>query len=170
MTEKEILTALKQGDQSALETLYDQYGSVLYGVILRIVQSEVLADEVMQETFLKIWRSAGSFDESKGGLFSRSLNLARSTALETIQDKDYQRNQKMEPFDFLSYQEAHPPVNLASEKLSLKELSNRLEDRLLRVVDMAFFMGASKEEIEKEVNIPAGTVRNRLRMAMRRIN
>ncbi len=167
MTESEIAAALKQGDQAALEALYDQYAPALFGLILRIVQSEQTAGEVLQETFLKIWRNTGNFDESKEKLLSWLLDLARNTAIETTRNNDFKSQTGNANFDFLSYQEMHPAP--AAGPVTLRTIGNQINEKLVRVADLAYFQGLSQSEIEQEVNIPVGTVKTRLRMVQREL-
>ncbi|MEK7257633.1 MAG: sigma factor, partial [Bacteroidota bacterium] len=64
--ESELIASLREGNQNALGELYDQYGSALFGVVLRIVQSQEQAEDVLQEVFVKIWKNIASYDEAKG--------------------------------------------------------------------------------------------------------
>lgn len=79
-----LIAAVQQGDQQALAALYDAYSGALYGIILKVVEKEELAQEVLQDTFVKIWRSAGGYDASKGRPFTWMLNIARNAAIDPI--------------------------------------------------------------------------------------
>jgi RNA polymerase sigma-70 factor (ECF subfamily) len=167
--ESDLITAVKQGDQQALSELYDRYGAALYGVVLRIVQSEEKAKEVLQDVFLKIWRNAGTFDESKGKFFTWAVNIARNTAIDVTRSSDFRQNQKTDPFDLLVYQSYHPASETYTDHIGLREIVGALDEKLRTVVDLAYFQGYSQAEIEEEMNIPIGTVKTRLRLAMREL-
>lgn len=169
MTETEIISALKQSDQNAISALYDLHGAKLFGVILRIVQSPELAEEVMQEVFLKIWRSADSFDESKGNFYSWVLNIARNTAIDTARNSDHRLHHKTDHFDFFAFQDRHPSPEMAAGTIGLREIVNRFDEKHRRVIDLAFFQGFTQDEIEREMNIPVGTVKTRLRLVLREL-
>ena len=76
------MTRLKAKDKSELEYLYDHYSGALYGVIFRILKKEEIAEEVLQDVFLKIWERFESYDASKGKLFTWLLNVARNQAID----------------------------------------------------------------------------------------
>ncbi len=94
-----LLTAVQQGDQDAFGRLYDQYSAAIHGVVLRIVGSGEQAEEVLQDTFVKIWRSARSYDPSKGRAFTWMVNIARNTAIDLVRTKQYQNNEAIRTLD-----------------------------------------------------------------------
>ena len=81
-SEEALVSALQQKDRSALEYLYDHYSSALLGVVVRIIKKEELAEEILQDVFLKIWDRIDSYDASKGKLFTWMLNIARNQAID----------------------------------------------------------------------------------------
>src|SRR3712207_4079549 len=84
MTEKELVRLLRQREKRGFTLLYDHYSSALYGIIRKIVRSEELAQDVLQDAFVKIWRGIDSYDASKGTLFTWILNVARNTAIDRV--------------------------------------------------------------------------------------
>lgn len=169
MHETEIITALKGGDKNALSLVYDRYGAALYGVVLRIVQSPELAEEVVQDVFVKIFRNIGSYDENKGRFYTWALNVARNSAIDATRTSDFRNKQKTDPFDFVVYSQANPSVNPSVETIGLREIVNKLEEKHRRVIDLAYFQGYTQTEIEQEMNIPIGTVKTRLRLAIKEL-
>lgn len=169
INEKETISALKQGDQNALASLYDQYGAALYGVVLRVVQSPEVAEEVMQETFLKIWRNIGTYDEAKGKFYTWAMNIARNTAIDFTRSNDFKNHRKTEGFDFVVYRENQPSTVLSVDTIGLREVVGKLEEKHRRVIDLAYFQGYTQSEIEQEMNIPIGTVKTRLRLAIKEL-
>lgn len=167
--ETETIAALKQGDPSALASLYDQYGATLFGTVLRIVQSEEKAEELLQETFLKIWKNAGSYDETKGKFFTWALNIARNTAIDHLRSSDHRNHQKTDSFDFLVYSQNHPSQETATDTIGLREIVGKLDEKYRKVIDMAYFQGYTQSEIEEAMNIPIGTVKTRMRLAIKEL-
>ena len=165
----EIISALKLGDPSALASLYDKYGATFYGAVLRIVQSEEKAEEIVQETFLKIWKSATSFDGTKGNFFTWALNIARNTAIDSVRSSDFRSSQKTDPFDFLAYSQNHPSEETATDHIGLPEIVGKLAGKYRTVIDLAYFQGYTQSEIEEEMNVPIGTVKTRLRLVIREL-
>lgn len=168
MHENELITALKDGDKNALGTVYDRYGAALYGVVLRIVQSPEHAEEVVQDVFMKIFRNIASFDETKGKFYTWALNIARNSAIDATRTSEFRNRQKTEQFDFVVYRESHPTTTNV-EAIGLREIVNKLDEKHRKVIDLAYFQGYTQSEIEQEMNIPIGTVKTRLRLAIKEL-
>ncbi len=98
MQDQQIIR-LQQQDKSVIGTLYDAYGGALYGVVLRIVHSQELAEQVLQDTFLKAWKNGPSYDASKGRLFTWLLNIARNTAIDATRTAHFKNNRQTESLD-----------------------------------------------------------------------
>ncbi|MBI1223696.1 MAG: sigma-70 family RNA polymerase sigma factor [Bacteroidetes bacterium] len=169
MQEPELITALKEGDKSALGTVYDRYGAALYGVVLRIVQSPEAAEEVVQDVFVKIFRNIQSYDESKGKFYTWAINIARNTAIDATRTSEFKNRQKTDQFDFIVYSHTHPSTTTSVDTIGLKEIVNKLDEKHRKVIDLAYFQGYTQTEIEQEMNIPIGTVKTRLRLAIKEL-
>ena len=85
---------LQAKDKSALEHLYDNYSGALYGVIFRVIKNEDIAEEVLQDVFLKIWDRFDQYDSAKGKLFTWMLNIARNQAIDKTRSKEISKDQK----------------------------------------------------------------------------
>ncbi len=168
MQETELISALKSGDKNALGVVYDRYGAALYGIVLRIVQIPEVAEEVVQDTFLKIFRNIASFDENKGKFYTWALNIARNSAIDATRTSDYRNRQKTDQFDFVVYRESNPSTPFV-EGIGLKELVNKLDEKHRKVIDLAYFQGYTQTEIEQALNIPIGTVKTRMRLAIKEL-
>lgn len=160
----QLIDRLKVQDRSALESLYDAYGSALFGVVLRIVQSRELAEQVLQDTFLKIWRNAASYDASKGRIFTWMLNIARNTAIDATRTAYFQHYRKTESIDKLVYDSGGEAMN--PEHLGLRELVQRLDGKYRELIELVYFKGYTQDEIARETGIPLGTIKTRLRHAI----
>src|ERR1700756_5470562 len=85
--EQELVASLKSGDQKAMAILYDNYSAALLGVIYRIVDDKEAAEDILQEVFVKIWKSIASYDNTKGKLFTWLINIARNAAIDSTRVK-----------------------------------------------------------------------------------
>jgi len=167
-SEKELIAQLIAQDKLALEYLYDHYSQALYGVILRIVGSENIAQEILQDVMLKVWNNIGSYDPNKGRLFTWLLNLARNQAIDKLRSKEIQRQLKTDQLGntvyILNQMKSEYPIK--EESIGIKELLEKLVPEQRTVVELAYFRGYTQSEISKEFNIPLGTVKTRLRYAL----
>jgi len=96
LSEEELVRALRNRERIAIEALYDMYSSSLYGVISRIIVDTATAEDVLQETFIKIWNSFSAYSTEKGRLFTWMVNIARNLAIDKIRSKDF-KNQNKKP-------------------------------------------------------------------------
>ena len=147
--------------------MYDMYSSSLYGVIYRIIQHEEIAEDLLQEAFVKIWNSAASYDESKGRLFTWMVNIARNLSIDKTRSKDFRNHSKTEDIEniVLSVDKGFT-TSINPETLGLKELVNKLNPDQKAVLDLIYYQGFTHVEAAEELNLPLGTVKTRLRNAI----
>jgi RNA polymerase sigma factor (sigma-70 family) len=160
----QLIDRLKLQDRAALEALYDAYSGALFGVVLRIVQSRELAEQVLQDTFVKVWRNAASYDASKGRVFTWLLNIARNTAIDATRTAHFQHYRKTDSLDTLVYSSGGASVN--PDHIGLRELVQRLDVKYRELIEMVYFKGYTQEEVAQETGIPLGTIKTRLRHAI----
>ncbi|MEE1947105.1 sigma-70 family RNA polymerase sigma factor [Pedobacter sp. KR3-3] len=167
LSEEELVSALQRRDTIAIKALYSMYAGALLGVISRIVQPVELAEDLLQETFVKIWNSAASYDSSKGRLFTWMMNVARNLSIDKLRSKDFKnssKNQELENnVDFIDEQKK---VSFNADVLGLKDMVTQLKPEFKQVLDLVYFGGYTHAEAAEELNLPLGTVKTRVRMAI----
>jgi RNA polymerase sigma factor (sigma-70 family) len=161
--EYELVSALRKKDDQAFSYLYDHYSGALYGVIKQIVIDADLSNDVLQETFVNIWRRIETYDEGKGRLFTWMLNIARNAAIDKLRSKGYQQSQREIPLDGDVIQ---PTVRPGVDDFGLKRLITKLKDEQRLLIDLSYFQGYTHEQIAKALHIPLGTVKTRIRSAL----
>ncbi len=161
----EIFTKrFQQGDPAFIGELYEAYGAALFNIILRIVRSQDLAEQVLQDTFVKVWRHGNSYDTSKGRLFTWLLNIARNTAIDATRTAQYRQYVVTDDISVLTYELHTEPLHV--EGLDVREVAGQLNEKYYRLVDLVYFQGYSQQDAAAEVGIPLGTLKTRLRQAM----
>ncbi|MET4546771.1 RNA polymerase sigma factor (sigma-70 family) [Pedobacter africanus] len=167
LPEEELISKLKSQDTIAMQALYDMYSAALFGVISRLVPQAELAEDVLQETFIKIWNSAGSYDSSKGRLFTWMMNIARNLAIDKLRSKDFRNsNKNLELDNNVDAIDGQNEVTFNADALGIKEMVTTLKPELNAVLNMVYFKGYTHLEAAKELNLPLGTVKTRIRMAI----
>jgi RNA polymerase sigma-70 factor (ECF subfamily) len=167
-TEQELLLALKERNNQAFSFLYDHYAGALYGIIKQIViDRPELADDILQEVFINIWRKIDTYDPSRGRLFTWMLNIARNASIDLLRSKGYQNSQKN--------RELPPSVNKGTpnqtvlqhiDGIGLKKMLERLRPEHRVLVELAYFKGFTHDEIAEIEHLPLGTVKTRIRNAL----
>ncbi len=156
---------LKQREQSAFSYLYDHYSGSLYSVILNIVPDRDLANDVLQEVFIKIWKQIESYDTIKGRLFTWMLNVARNASIDAVRSKGYQKSQQSRELTENVYF-AGGSTELNIDKIGLKKVVNELKEDYRVLIILSYFEGFTQDEISKMLDIPLGTVKTRMRSAL----
>ena len=162
--ERELVTALRQNDDQAFGYLYDHYSGALYSVIKQVVGDLEVSNDVLQETFINIWRKIELYDESKGRLFTWMLNIARNAAIDKTRSKGFQQSSKLQPI--VDSDGILASVKPGSDDYGLKKVLLRLKDEQRLLIDLSYFQGFTHEQIAKALDIPLGTVKTRIRSAL----
>ncbi|OSZ73770.1 RNA polymerase subunit sigma-70 [Chitinophagaceae bacterium IBVUCB2] len=164
-SEQELVSLLRQRNEQGFAYLYDNYSGALYGIVNGIVTDKEIANDVLQNVFVNIWRKIDSYDASKGRLFTWMLNIARNASIDEIRSKgfrDSQKNQSLEENVDLAGSSIGPTV----DDVGLKKVLSKLKGELRVLIDMSYFQGFTHEEIAKALDIPLGTVKTRIRSAL----
>jgi RNA polymerase sigma-70 factor (ECF subfamily) len=167
LPEEELVLALRQREKIAVEALYDMYSSSLFGVILRIVINTAVAEDVLQDTFVKIWNSFPSYSTEKGRLFTWMVNIARNLAIDKIRSKDYKNqgeNQELE--NNVTFIDEQRNTVYEPELIGIKDIVDTLKPEQKSILDLVYFKGYTHVEAADELGVPLGTLKTRLRMAI----
>jgi len=166
-SEEELVSRLLQKDQQAFSYLYDNYAGALNAVIYRIVEEKELAEDILQEAFIKIWNNFTSYDKSKGRLFTWMVNITKNLSIDTVRSKGYKKQKKIlgdENF-VINLQDS----NIGAERfdtIGLNKQVNNLKPEYKIIINMAYSSGFTQDEISKQLDLPLGTVKTRMRAAI----
>jgi RNA polymerase sigma-70 factor (ECF subfamily) len=167
LTEEELVHSLRNREKIAIEALYDMYSSSLMGVIARIVIDEAIAEDVLQETFIKIWNSFQSYSTEKGRLFTWMVNIARNMAIDKIRSKDFKNQNKNQDIENnVTFIDEQVNSVYKPELMGIKDLVEKLKPEQKVILDLVYFKGYTHVEAAEELRMPLGTVKTRLRMAI----
>jgi RNA polymerase sigma-70 factor (ECF subfamily) len=167
LSEEELVLALRNREKIAAEALYDMYSSSLYGVICRIVIDEATAEDILQDTFVKIWNSFAGYSADRGRLFTWMVNIARNMAIDKVRSKDFKnQNKNQELENNVTFIDEQRNTVYKPELLGIKELVATLKPEQKSILDLVYFKGYTHVEAAEELGVPLGTVKTRLRMAI----
>ncbi|MFP5080443.1 RNA polymerase sigma factor [Pedobacter sp. JCM 36344] len=167
LSEEELVSKLKSQDTLAIQALYDMYSGALLGVISRVIQHTEVAEDLLQETFIKIWNSAGSYDNSKGRLFTWMMNIARNLSIDKVRSKDFKNSNKNQDIENnVDFIDAQKEVTFNEDVLGVRDLVTSLKPEFKIVLDLVYFKGYTHVEAAEELNLPLGTVKTRIRMGI----
>jgi RNA polymerase sigma-70 factor (ECF subfamily) len=177
-TDQNLLARVAQGDESALERLYDRYSGSLYAVAYRISGAAPDAEEIVLDSFTQVWRDAARFQAGRGSVIAWLTVICRSRALDLIRA----RGRRSKVVDKAAAAEPDAPPAMGTAEPSTDSDLERLERRKVvadalralsppqrQAVELAFYEGLSHSEIAERLGEPLGTVKTRVRLAMQRL-
>ncbi len=168
----DLVARLQRRDAQALAELYDRYGRLAYALILRVVRDAGIAEDLVQETFLRVWNRAQGFDAQKGSIGPWLLAVARNRAI------DYLRSAGGRERNALEFEETdHPALYVDMEKDILtsdkvrrvKRAVEKLSPQQREVIELAYFEGLSQTEMAQRMGQPLGTVKTWVRTALQNL-
>lgn len=166
--DQKLVARVVDGDESAFLILYDRYASRVYGLTLRVLGDVMLAEEVTQDTFLKLWSRARQFNPTRGKLASWLLTIAHRTALDRLR-LEKRRVPASNPNNPDELWPVLPDENTQSNEARWRSLYfavQSLPKEQRQVIDLAYYKGMSQSEIAEVLDWPLGTVKTRVRSAM----
>ncbi len=167
LLEKHIIELLQERDEKAISLLYDHYGDTLYGVALKVIRDEELAQDVLQESFVKIWKKSDSYDSTKAKLFTWLFRITRNTAIDKLRSVNTKSDKEIQMDVSDVYNLGIDSIR--PEFMDVKENLEKIETKYQVVLDALFFQGMTQQEASDELDIPLGTIKSRLKIGLREL-
>jgi RNA polymerase sigma-70 factor (ECF subfamily) len=167
----ELLRAIAAKDEAALAQLYDRYRVILFGLLMRILNNREEAEDVLQETFLQVWRKAADFDETRGRPFTWLVTLGRSRGIDRLRTLAA-RERVAEAGARDAFEEISDAASDAFRSEQRGLVSNalaQLPDEQQRPLMLAYFDGLTQSEISTRLGAPLGTVKTRMRTGLMKL-
>ncbi len=168
----ELMRRIAAHDQQAFRAVYQRYGKAIYSLAYHILQNTMLAEEATQDTFIKLWRHQAQWDSDKGSLKTWLLAITHFTAIDRLRQE--RRQPVLHPESIEDIEDVEPISAAHNEMgwqdgIALRMLVRQLPREQALLIDLAFFRGMSHSEIAREMGIPLGTVKTRLRTGLHRL-
>ncbi len=173
LDDRGLVALITEGDGGALEALYGRYGRACYGLARRILTDEQLAQDVVQEVFLTVWRDASRFDASRGGFSTWLLSMTHHKAVDSVRREENLRKRRTTA-DLLELRESDAPkvddaVWSLLRRERVREVLKTLPDPQREALTLAYFGGYTQREIAGLTSTPLGTVKTRMLAGMKRM-
>lgn len=168
--DSELVERLRRRDSAAMSELYDRFSRVVYSVIFRIVRNASVAEELAQESFLRVWNRAGAMDSSKGRLSPWILTIARNRAIDYLRSSAGQ--QQATTFELESSERLTLFVHTEDRMLDqeqarrIRAAFQKLNANQRQVLELAYFEGLSQTEMAERLGQPLGTIKTWVRTAL----
>lgn len=164
MTQEELLPLVLKKDDRAFTLLYDMYSKSLFSVISNLISDREEAEDVLQESFVKIWKNIETYNDSKGRLYTWMLNITRNTAIDKLRSKGFNNKQKNLSSDNFVHllDDSNKAINRI-DTIGIQEFIKKLKPKCIQLLDLLFFKGFTQQEASEELEIPLGTVKTQNR-------
>ena len=170
MQPDELISKMQQGDEKAFERIYEMYSESTFGIIYNVVRETTVAEEVLQDVFIKIWDNSNSYSRSKGRFFTWVLNIARNAAIDKIRSKDFKNKKKNLTTEFfVDVLEDQSSFSKRTDTIGLQKFVDALEPLCQKVIEFLYFKGFTQKDTAQELNMPLGTVKTRNRICVNRL-
>jgi len=167
----DLARRLRARDAGAMRELYDRYGRLVYSLILRMVRNSAAAEDLVQETFLRIWNRMQAFDQERGALGPWVLTVARNRAIDYLRSADarmsaaaLELDQLEHPGRFCDFEDRALSLDRARR---LKDAFEKLTTHQKTVVELAYYEGLSQTEMAERLQQPLGTIKTWVRSALK---
>ena len=165
-----LIKLVQSKSERGFHILYNKYCGALYGVIIKLVKRTDVADDLLQDTFVKIWKHIDSFDSSKGTLYTWMLNIARNQAVDYLRSATHQKQLLQVEIDLFSHcPDSIGNINANSCAIEFRDFKNKalqLDPKYTEVIDLIYFYGWTQEQTAEILKLPLGTIKTRARKGL----
>jgi RNA polymerase sigma-70 factor (ECF subfamily) len=175
-TSSALLPAVARGDLAAFESVYDRYSGTLYALLLRILGNAEDAQEVLQETFVKVWTNARMFDAVRGSEVAWLISIARSKGIDKLRSRkirvDRENDAGREISIHSSFVDKTTGADTAirsQERIAVRDALAELPEAQRVALELAYFEGLSQSEISERLKEPLGTIKTRMQLGMKKL-
>ena len=168
----ELVRRLQSRDPEEMKDLYDRFGKLVWSVILSVVRDPAIAEDLLQETFLRVWNRVNGFEGGRGSLGAWLLAIARNQAIDYIRSRkprmcqSYEPNVSDNPTLFI---EIEDDILSADNARLVRNAMSKLDPNQHRVIELAYYEGLSQAEMAERMGQPLGTVKTWVRSALKKL-
>ncbi len=167
-----LLQQIQAGDEDALVALHARYAPLVYSVAYRILHEPMAAEEVTQDTFLRLWKKAFLYDPAKGSFVTWLLTMTRRMAID-----QFRHRQRHEPQIGMLFMDEDPGLwehTLAADgssdlRRALLSALDQIQSEQRDLIELAYFYGMTHTDMAEMLGIPLGTIKTRLRLGMQKL-
>ena len=169
LSDEALVALIARSDESALAELYDRIGGTAYGLAYRVLRDEALAEDAVQEAFLGLWRSAGSFIPERAKASTWILTLVHRRAVDLVRREQRRRAEPLEGAPEPSEGSAEEAAWLRLDRERVQAALQSLPDQQREAIELAYYGGYSQSELAERLGQPLGTIKSRMFSGLARL-
>lgn len=167
LLERHIIELLREKDEKAISLLYEHYSDAMYGVIFKVLKNEDLAQDALQESFVKVWKNSDQYDPSKAKLFTWLFRICRNTAIDKYRSESNKADREIQIDSSDVYTRGEDRIR--PEEIDVMERVGDLDEKYRVVLEALFFEGMTQQEASEKLEMPLGTIKTRLKIGLREL-
>ena len=166
-----LMRRVQRGDRAAFASLYDELSSLIYGIVLRVVRDPAISEEVTQEVFVEIWKTAQRFDPARGSVKTWSATMAHRRAVDRVRSVEAARRRDQADADLVPVERSgvDDEVVASMESKRVRAALDVLTSKQRAAIELAYFDGLSYRDVAVALDLPEGTIKSRIRDGMNRL-
>jgi len=170
LSDEAVVALVARSEEAALAELYDRHSRVAYGLALRILRDEALAEDAVQEAFLGVWRGAGRFIPERAKASTWILTLVHRRAVDLVRREQRRRTEQLtEPDEAVTEGSAADDAWLRLERERVQSALRRLPDTQREAIELAYYGGFTQSELAERLGEPLGTIKSRMFTGLARL-
>ena len=141
----ELILEMQNGNEKAFTRIYAMYSEALYGIIYSILKDSDIAEETLQDVFIKIWNNRSSYDIDKGRFFTWALNIARNTSIDKTRSKAFKNSKKnLSTTNFVDILSGSDSLNQSTNAIGIRKFVDALKPVCIKIIDLNVFKNLSQ--------------------------
>jgi RNA polymerase sigma factor (sigma-70 family) len=174
-SDEELIAAITEGEDVALELLYERYERLAYALAYRLVHDCQVAEDIVQEAFLAIWRKAGTYRTHHGSVYNWLLSIVRHRAIDRLRSASNRKqlcaplDVEIEQYPLCTEPDACDQVWQSEQRRLVLAALAQIPEEQRQVIDLAYFDGYTHAEIAEMLHLPLGTVKGRMRLGLQKL-
>ena len=171
--DESLMRLVCAGDSRAFELLFDRHGRAAFSLALRMCRQHAVAEDVVQEAFLSLWRARSRYDPARGTVRGWVASIVRNRALDAVRVERAKSGRDVRDEDAVeavaSTERTESEVQRREERREIDRALDALPTEQRQVIELAYFGGLTHSEIARKLSLPAGTVKGRMRLGLSRM-
>ncbi len=160
----DLIKEMQNGSQAAFAKIYESYHKAIYGAIIVIVKESSLAEEILQDVFVKAWNSCSSYKIGKGRFYTWLLAIARNASIDATRSKAFKNsNKNLHDENFVDIIKTHNSLSRQTEFIGVQKYIDALKPVCIELINLLYFNGYTQLETAEKLDTPLGTVKTRIR-------
>jgi len=164
MSLESLITKFQEKDEGSFQELYTMYSDSMLGVIYNIVRDKNIAEDILQDVFIKAWHNADRYSTEKGRFFTWLVNIARNAAIDKIRSKSFKNSkQNLNADFFVDILEGNDNLDRQTDAIGIKKFVAKLANKCIEIIELLYFRGYTQKEASEALDMPIGTIKTRNR-------